>query len=109
MESFLLTAALGVIVIVLGVLNRKGNVSTLHRYHRKRVSEEDRLPFGRKVGSGTVIVGGALVLSAGLRFAAEKTDLPVMQTVGTVVLVIGFVVGFAIIVYAMIKYNKGIF
>lgn len=109
MESFLLTAALGVIVIVLGVLNRKGNVSTLHRYHRKRVSAEDRLPFGRKVGSGTVIVGGALVLSAGLRFAAEKTDLPVMQTVGTVVLVIGFVVGFAIIVYAMIKYNKGIF
>lgn len=109
MESFLLTAVLGVIVIVLGVLNRKGNVSTLHRYHRKRVSEEDRLPFGRKVGSGTVIVGGALILSAGLRFAAEKTDLPVMQTVGTVVLVIGFVVGFAIIVYAMIKYNKGIF
>ena len=57
MDSLLVPVIVGIIVIVLGVQNLKGNIELLHRYHRKRVSDEDRLPFGRKVGTGTVIAG----------------------------------------------------
>ena len=52
MPEFIITLLLGIVCIVLGTLNMKGNISTLHWYHRKRVAEENRLPFGRLVGLG---------------------------------------------------------
>ena len=55
MGELLLPVALGAVIIGLGVQNMKGNISSLHRYHRKRVTEEDRIPFGRKVGLGSII------------------------------------------------------
>ena len=109
MKEMLLPAAVGVVAIILGVMNMKGNISTLHSYHRKRVAEEDRLPFGKKIGLGTILIGCAIILKACFQFAAEKMDQPVLDTVGTIALVIGMVVGFVLIVYAMIKYNKGLF
>ena len=33
----LVTAIIGIICIVIGIMNRKGNVSMLHSYHRNRV------------------------------------------------------------------------
>ena len=55
MPEFIITTLLGIVCIVLGVLNMKGNISTVHWYHRKRVSEENRLPFGRLVGFGRLL------------------------------------------------------
>ena len=91
----------GVVIIVLGILNMKGNVSLLHSYHRKRVREEDILPFGKTVGLGTIIIG-SMVLITGIveMFYADIANL---------VLIAGFVPGFLIIFYALFKYNKGIF
>ena len=47
MLEAMITVAIGIVCIVIGVLNTKGNISMLHAHHRKRVSEENRLPFGR--------------------------------------------------------------
>ena len=85
---------LGIIIIIIGIMNMKGNISTLHSYHRKRVKEEDRLPFARLVGLGTIIIGGCLIVSSFL---------------GETILIIGLIIGLIPIVYAMFKYNKGIF
>jgi len=41
MGAFLATVILGVIISIIGIINMTGNISTLHRYHRKRVSKED--------------------------------------------------------------------
>ena len=109
MDSLIIPVIIGLVVIILGVQNMRGNISTLHRYHRNRVSEEDRIPFGRKVGSGTIIVGCALILKACCQFAAEKLNILLLDTIGTVILIAGLDAGFAIIIYAMIKYNKGVF
>ena len=49
MAGFIISALIGVICIILGVSNMKGNINSLHSYHRHRVSEEDRLPFGSLV------------------------------------------------------------
>ena len=55
---------LGLLIAVMGVINMTGNINSLHSYHRHRVKEEDRLPFGRMVGSGTLTVGvGVIVFS----------------------------------------------
>ncbi len=108
MDNIVLVA-LGVIFILIGIMNTKGNISMLHSYHRKRVSEEDRIPFGRTVGVGMIIIGIALILTGGLYFAASCLQENVYYIIGTVVLVIGLAAGLGVSFYAMIKYNKGIF
>ena len=108
MES-IVTLIIGVVFIVIGIMNRKGNVSMLHSYHRARVSEEDMLPFGKMVGLGMLTIGVSLILMAVFSFLALRLNQPILTTIGIVCMVVGFVVGIAISFYAMIKYNKGIF
>ena len=62
MPAFIISFFVGVICIILGISNRKGNISSLHSYHRHRVSEEDRIPFGKKVGLGTLVIGCAIIV-----------------------------------------------
>ena len=109
MKSFIAGLVIGVICILLGISNRKGNISLLHSYHRSRVSEEDKLPFGKMVGLGTIIMGGALVVFGGLSFASELMGDELFLLIGTGILIVGIIVGLAFNFYAMIKYNKGIF
>ena len=100
---------IGAICILLGIINCTGNISTLHYYHRKRVSEEDRLPFGRMVGLGTIIIGISMIVAGAMSFIASRLDDNAYSIIGTVVLIVGLVVGCGITFFAMIKYNKGIF
>ena len=109
MDNFFVPGILGVILIVLGIMNMKGNISSLHWYHRQRVTEEDRKPFGKLVGIGTLIIGIALVISGILFWISEATATELWLIIGCVITVVGIVVGLVLSFYAMIKYNKGIF
>ena len=91
MENIFL-ALLGVLCIMLGVSNRKGNIASLHYYHRKRVSEEDRLPFGRLVGNGTIIIGAAIIAAAILTYIASALQQDVFSSIGEVIAIIGLVI-----------------
>lgn len=105
----IISAIIGVVCIIIGTSNRKGNISLLHSYHRKRVSEEDRLPFGKMVGLGMIIIGIALIIMGVLSFIANSLQESIYSIIGTVILIVGLAVGSGISFYAMIKYNKGIF
>ena len=105
----IVTAILGVALIVIGVLNRKGNVSMLHSYHTKRISEENKLPFGKMVGLGSIIIGVSLILMGALSFIATSLNENTYLIAGYAIMIVGFVVGLGITFYAMFKYNKGIF
>ena len=109
MDSYIISLFLGVIFIVIGISNTKGNIASIHWYHRKRVTEENRIPFGRMVGLGTIIIGISLIVFSGLSVVAELSQKDFYILVGTVVLVVGLVIGLGLSFYAMIKYNKGIF
>lgn len=100
---------IGIICIVLGVFNWKGNISSIHFYHRKRVAEENRRPFGRLMGLGTMMCGVAMILFGGLSAAAELLQQGVFLTVGMILLVAGLAAGLGLSFFAMVKYNKGIF
>ncbi len=100
---------LGIFITILGFSNMKGNISSIHWYHRKRITEENRLPFGRMIGLGTIICGVSIVIFGCLSFVAEKTQIDIFAIIGTVIVVVGLVIGLALSFYAMIKYNKGIF
>ena len=100
-----MTLLLGILICVMGAINMTGNISTLHSYHRKRVTEENRKPFGRLVGLGTLIIGIGLIIFSIFNF----TKVGVLTIVGIVLLITSIVVGMGLNFYAMFKYNKGIF
>ncbi len=108
MVAFLTCLFVGVILIVMGFLNMKGNISSLHSYHRHRVREEDRLPFGRMVGLGTILCGLAVTIFGTMMLIYEKTQLAVFSLIGTLLLITGLGVGLVLTFRAMIKYNGGI-
>ena len=109
MAGNIVTFLVGVVCIVLGISNMRGNISSLHSYHRSRVSEEDRIPFGKQVGLGTIIVGVGIIVFSVLSSVTLYTENDIFILVGTAVLIIGFILGLVICFRAMIKYNKGIF
>ena len=109
MATFVTTAGLGLLVSILGIINMTGNISSLHWYHRQRVTEENRKPFGRLVGLGTLIIGIALVVFGTLFFTFEQNGLRVFAIIAAVELFFGIASGTALSFFAMIKYNKGIF
>ena len=109
MAGNIVTFLVGVVCIVLGISNMRGNISYLHSYHRSRVSEEDRIPFGKQVGLGTIIVGIGIIVYSVLSSVTLYTENDIFILVGTAVLIIGIILGLVISFRAMIKYNKGIF
>ena len=109
MEAFITTILVGIILCVLGGINMTGNISSLHWYHRQRVIEENRKPFGKLVGLGTLMIGVAIIVFGILSWIYETTMIEWLIIVGTVILGLGIVAGLGLSFYAMIKYNKGIF
>lgn len=109
MFEYVISFLVGVVCIILGAFNMRGNISSLHFYHRHRVSESDRIPFGRTVGLGTIIIGGGIALFSILSAITVLVENAIFALVGTGVLVAGIILGLGISFYAMIKYNKGIF
>lgn len=109
MAAFITTAGLGLLVAIIGIINMTGNISSLHWYHRQRVTEENRKPFGKLVGLGTLIIGISIMIFGAFFLVFEQTQLDVFVIIGTAALIAGIVAGMAISFYAMIKYNQGIF
>lgn len=103
--DFIMQIFIGLILIVIGIYNRKGNISLLHSYHRKRVKKEDELPFGKKIGLGTIIIGCTIISVGILELLVEQT----FMYISNIILIVGFVIGMIVIFYALFKYNKGIF
>ena len=109
MLAFITVVGLGILVSVLGIINMTGNISSLHSYHRHRVSEEDRIPFGKQVGLGTIIVGIGVLLFSILSAVTLYSENSIFILVGTAVLIAAIVIGLFVSLKAMVKYNKGIF
>lgn len=109
MEAFITTGLLGAILIALGIMNMKGNISSLHWYHRQRVTDENRKPFGKLVGLGTLMIGVAIILFGILFWIYEVALMEWLIIMGSFILGVGIIAGLGLSFYAMIKYNKGIF
>lgn len=93
---------LGAIITVLGIFNLRGNIGSIHWYNRRKVSKEDQLPYCRCMGLGSLIIGISLIIAGVIQvvFTAEA---------GAVIILVGIILGLALMLYAQFKYNKGIF
>ncbi len=102
MSKFVAFLLIGGVLTVLGAANIKGNISSIHWYNRRKVAERDIPKYGKCMGSGTLIMGVSLILSALLEVIFKTAILDY-------IVLTGCVVGLAIMLYGQIKYNKGIF
>ena len=109
MAAFIGPFLIGVLCIGLGLSNRKGNINSLHFYHRHRVSEADRLPFGKQVGLGTILCGGGIVAFSIFSAVTIYTEQQFWILIGTALMIAALIIGLVITFRAMIRYNKGIF
>ena len=93
---------LGVIISVMGVVNIKGNISTIHAYNRRNVKEDRYTKVWKSSREpGTLVMGISLVLG----FVASLWS----EEMITYIVLIGVVVGLGFILYGQFKYNGGIF
>ena len=106
MTEYITMLIFGILLIPLGIMNIKGNISSIHWYNRTRITEETRPKYGKLMGIGTVIIGGGLVLSAVLNLLVKMN---VAVLIGGAIILVSVVVGIAFMLYAQFKYNKGIF
>ena len=109
MKELIAMIIMGVVCIALGIINTTGNISTIKYHQRYRVAPENRLAFGRLVGSGTILIGVGFLVGGLLFFLSSAKQNPAFETAGGIVTIIGAVVGLVIVVFATIKYNKGLF
>ena len=109
MTEVITVSGLGILISILGIINMTGNISSLHWYHRQRVTEENRKPFGKLVGLGTLIIGLSMIVFGILLFIFEQTQFEALLIIGVVELIASIIAGMTVSFYAMIKYNGGIF
>ena len=100
---------IGIVCIILGISHRKGNISSLHSYHTHRVSEEDKLPLGKQVGLGTILVGIGIIAFSILSAITLYTENSHFISAGTAIMILSILAGLFIALRAIAKYNKGIF
>ena len=99
---------IGIACIVIGVLNMKGNIKMLHSYHTNNIKEEDKIPFGRLVGIGTLVIGISLIIYGSLNVAYTINQNNLFVVLSNILLVIGLIIGICICLFAIKKYNKKI-
>lgn len=100
--GYLSLLLLGGLLSVLGVINLRGNTSTIHWYNRAKVRPEDVPKYGRLMGAGTLTIGGSIVVTALLQLRFDTEGLMVL-------IALGCLAGLSIMLYAQLKYNRGIF
>ncbi len=93
---------IGAVISLLGCLNIMGNISSIHWYNRRKVTEEDIPKYGRLVGSGTLVIGISMIVTGILQMIFNNEIIYYITAAG-------IVIGIVLIFWGQFKYNKGIF
>ena len=92
----------GAVLVFGGIPAFCGNLSLIHLYNRWKVLPDERKTYGRLTGSALMIIGGSIIITGILQCISEQEYWYYITAAGTVI-------GLITIVYALLKYNRGIF
>lgn len=106
-ESIILIL-IGLILLLIGIKNYKGDISLIHSYHRHRVSEENKVIFSKLMGLGMIACSIGIILFSISLYLSKILEKSNYITVGSYLLVISLFMGVVFMIYATTKYNKGI-
>ncbi len=93
---------LGLSIVYMGILNFRGNIQTIHWYNRKKITEENKKQYGKAMGIGTMLIGIGLMITSILKFFIESEYI-------FYIVIVSCGLGLITMLYAQLKYNKGIF
>ena len=102
MMEYLLLLMMGVFAVVFSIPNLRGNISTIHWYNRCRVSKTDAPKYGKAMGVGMLIMGVSITLTAILQMVFNLEMIYYLTLAGVII-------GLTVMLYAQLKYNRGIF
>lgn len=88
---------IGCLLVLLGIFNMRGNISSIHWYQRRKVTKENQPAYCRCRGIGTALCGIAVII--GVAFPDARG----------VLFSILLCAGLLLMVFAQFKYNKGLF
>lgn len=100
--EYIILLILGVCFIILGIVNIKGNISSIHWYNRRKITQETSKQYGKAMGIGSVIIGLSMSITAILQMIFKIEALWYITVAGILICLI-------FMLYGQIKYNKGIF
>lgn len=104
-SEYIIVLILGILLVPIGIMNVKGNISSIHWYNRTRITEVTRPMYGKFTGIGTLIIAGGLVISAILNMVITAS---IVSLISSVTVIVTAAIGVIFILYAQFKYNKGI-
>lgn len=93
---------IGIIIIIIGVLRYKGKNFTrrdLRMFRRYKVTTENKRIFGKQSGTGLIILGTMFIVG-------EYVYQYYNSTIGCIILILGFVLLYAIEINSFYKYIK---
>lgn len=91
----------GLLFIMIGIINYRGNIKTIHYYHRHNIKPNDILKYAHLIGIAMMIIGLFFIFSFFISFI-NKLLIPIIA-------ITGLVIGIPLIIYAQYKYNDGFF
>lgn len=94
---------LGILLLLLGGFNMKGNIASIHWYQRRRVTKENQKAYCLGMGIGTCVIGACLCISGIAQVCFHS------ETIGAVILSVGLFAGLVPMLYVQFKYNRGLF
>ncbi len=104
MGELIIFSAVSIAFIVLGVLHIKGFLLP-SRYTRK-ISEQDKAPFGKITGLGAVILGASALAFCVLFGISLSTQNQAFLSVGAMIWIVGGIGGAVLMLRAGLKYIK---
>ena len=101
-REYLFPFVLGIFLSALGIFNMCGNIATVHWYNRRKVKKEDQKAYSRAMGIGTLLTGIGTMLFSVLfsLFPAAWVEYGALTMI---------LLGFAVMLYAQFRYNRGLF
>lgn len=101
--EFALLVLVGALLLFMGWrIWKKEQITLIHDYHYKKVSQKDRKPYTERMGKAACIMGIGSVLAGVINLASHSG-------IGWIAFGIGFVIGIIWMVRTQMKYNRGIF
>ena len=102
--SAVVSTVVGIVLLIVGFLIRKGNVSLLHSYHYKNVTDIDA--YSKEMGSAVMLTCIPLLLNG---FIALFSHIKIVSVIGAVLFFAGMIICVIHIFKVQTKHNSRLF
>lgn len=108
-STCIISIVVGIVCVVIGALNIKGNITILHTNLSQSVAKHNFVPFSKFMGAGNITIGASALIFGILSAINIFVLKNVLLIVGASIMFSGLIAGLTLCLIAVIKYNNGKF